>query len=87
MLKHGLFKEKGCQGKTQICSEFHPKLFYRTCDGLDCEKGFHLRSISKKNRRNIISVNPSETSDSFPEPNGRVNLKDDESSNRDKNKE
>ena len=64
MLKFGLCKEKGCQGKTQKSEEFYPKLcpdhIKGKCDGFECGKGFHLRSISKKNRQAAKHVNEPE---------------------------
>ena len=59
MFRFGLCKEKGCQGKAK-CGEFHPKLcddhVKGWCDGFDCTKGFHLRSITKKVRSNAAKI-------------------------------
>ena len=48
------FSERGCKGKAQGCTEFHPKickdLLDGVCEGKDCKKGFHLRSIKGRNK-------------------------------------
>ena len=50
LYKHGINKERGCQGKKSGCQDFHPELcrtsFKGECEK-DCEKGFHLKSIIK----------------------------------------
>ena len=64
MFRFGLCKAKGCQGKAKNCSEFHPKLcndhVKGICDGFECTKGFHLRSITKKIRSEATKDDPQE---------------------------
>ena len=54
LFKFGLDRSKGCQGLKAGCNEYHPHLCKNhikgQCEGNNCSEGFHLRSITNRNK-------------------------------------
>ena len=60
LFKYGFHPERGCKGKKSGCNYIHPFIFgdlrKGECNDVNCQKGFHLRSLVKKTRKKAEAV-------------------------------